>query len=95
MNSAGDAVDILTRAKALDLGGNYDIPPGDPISHFGAGLAKILCSNVFLAGLDPTFVAEHNDYFTAPFSDHGILILREIRFDRISRVRCSADVKWV
>ncbi len=71
MNSAGDAVDILTRAKALDLGGNYDIPPGDPISHFGAGLAKILCSNVFLAGLDPTFVAEHNGYFTAPFEDRS------------------------
>ena len=83
MNSVEDAVDILTRAKALDLGGNYDIPPGDPISHFGAGFAKVLCSNVFLAGLDSTFVAQHNGYFTAPYEDRSHVT--DIRVDVESR----------
>ena len=64
-----DATDINARARRLDIGGEYVFPPGDPISHFGAGFAKILCSNVFLAGLEPTFAAEHNGYFTAPYED--------------------------
>ena len=64
-----DSTDINARAHQLDLGGEFVIPPGDPISHFGAGFAKILCSNVFIAGLEPTFVAEHNGYFTAPYED--------------------------
>ena len=64
-----DATDINTRARRLDIGGEYVFPPGDPISHFGAGFAKILCANVFLAGLEPTFAAEHNGYFTAPYED--------------------------
>ncbi|SVC83554.1 uncharacterized protein METZ01_LOCUS336408, partial [marine metagenome] len=66
-----DSIDINERGGRLDLGGQFAIPPGDPISHFGAGFAKILCSNVFLAGLDPTFAAEHNGYFTAPYEDRS------------------------
>ena len=63
------SIDINERGVRLDLGGEFVLPPGDPISHFGAGFAKILCSNVFLAGLEPTFAAEHNGYFTAPYED--------------------------
>ena len=66
-----DSIDINERARRLNLGGEFAIPPGDPISHFGAGFAKILCSNVFLAGLDPGFAAEHNGYFTAPYEDRS------------------------
>ncbi|SVC24677.1 uncharacterized protein METZ01_LOCUS277531, partial [marine metagenome] len=66
-----ESVDINERARRLDIGGEFLLPPGDPISHFGAGFAKILCSNVFLAGLDPAFAAEHNGYFTAPFEDRS------------------------
>ncbi len=66
-----DSIDINARGRRLDLGGEFAIPPGDPISHFGAGFAKILCSNVFLAGLDPGFAAEHNGYFTAPYEDRS------------------------
>ena len=66
-----DSIDINERGRRLDLGGEFAIPPGDPISHFGAGFAKILCSNVFLAGLDPGFAAEHSGYFTAPYEDRS------------------------
>jgi CubicO group peptidase (beta-lactamase class C family) len=66
-----DSTDINARARRLDLGGEYVLPPGDPISHFGAGFAKILCSNVFLAGLESNFAAEHNGFFTAPYEDRS------------------------
>ena len=49
--------------------GTFEPPPGDPVSHFGAGFAKVLASNVFLSGLDPAFAAEHVGYFTAPYED--------------------------
>ena len=61
-----DLPGIKARARGLDLGGDYELPPGDPITHFAAGLAKILASNIFLTGLDVEFAAEHVGYFTAP-----------------------------
>ncbi len=61
-----DLPGIMERARSLDLGGDYELPPGDPITHFGAGLAKILASNIFLTGLDVAFAVEHVGYFTAP-----------------------------
>lgn len=66
---ARDLTAVLERGKTLELGGQYEIPPGDPITHFGAGFAKIMASNVFLGGLSPEFAAEHVGYFTAPYED--------------------------
>ncbi len=57
---------MLARAAALELATPYEIPPGDPLHHHTAGFAKILCSNVFIAGLDPGFAAEHLGYFPSP-----------------------------
>ena len=42
-------------------------PPGDPLSHHAAGFAKVMCSAVFITGLDPDFAAENVGYFTAPY----------------------------
>lgn len=82
--------DINARADRIDLGGRFAIPPGDPVSHFGAGFAKILCSNIFLAGLEPAFVAEHNGYFTAPYTDRDHV--RKIEVDTaLKRVDVSLD----
>ena len=64
-----DLAAVVERGKALDLGGDFAPPPGDPISHFGAGFAKVLASNIFLGGLEPAFAAEHVGYFTAPYTD--------------------------
>lgn len=58
---------MITRAQQLDLGGEYDIPPGDALTHFGAGFAKVMASNVFLTGLPLAFAREHVGYFTAPY----------------------------
>lgn len=57
----------MARAKPLELGGEYVIPPGDPLTHFGAGFAKVMASNVFLSGLPLAFAREHVGYFTAPY----------------------------
>ena len=58
---------IIKRAQALELEGTFDIPPGDALSHFGAGFAKVLASNIFLTGLAPGFASEYTGYFTAPY----------------------------
>ena len=36
-------------------------------SHHAAGFAKVMCSAVFITGLDPDFAAENVGYFTAPY----------------------------
>lgn len=65
----GNQLALIRRARGLDLGGAYQIPPGDPVSHFGAGFATVLAANHFIAGFDADFVAEHLGYFTAPLAD--------------------------
>jgi len=74
---------LLQRAKALELDTPYVPPPGDPLSHHAAGYAKILCSAVFVTGLDPAFAAENVGYFTAPHEVRARLGSPAI--DRVSR----------
>src|SRR5947209_11162706 len=58
---------LIARAKSLELDTPYVPPPGDGLEHHAAGFAKIMCSAVFVTGLDPDFVAENVGYFTAPY----------------------------
>ena len=58
---------LIARAKALELNTSYVAPPGDPLVHHAAGFAKVMCSAVFITGLDPEFAAENVGYFTAPY----------------------------
>lgn len=58
---------MLARADSLELDTDYEPPPGDPLHHHTAGFAKIMCSNVFISGLDPDFAAENVGYFSAPY----------------------------
>jgi CubicO group peptidase (beta-lactamase class C family) len=58
---------LIERAKALELNTPYVAPPGDPLVHHAAGFAKVMCSAVFITGLDPEFAAENVGYFTAPY----------------------------
>ena len=60
---------LLARAKALELNTPYLPPPGDSLEHHASGLAKIMCSAVFVTGLEPAFAAENVGYFTAPFDE--------------------------
>jgi CubicO group peptidase (beta-lactamase class C family) len=58
---------LIARAKSLELDTRYVPPPGDALEHHAAGFAKIMCSGVFVTGLDPDFAAENIGYFTAPY----------------------------
>jgi len=65
--SDSDLERLLARAGGLELPTAYEPPPGDPLSHHAAGFAKVMCSAVFVTGLDPDFAAENVGYFTAPY----------------------------
>jgi len=73
--SAQDQSDVgealIARAKSLELSSPYVPPPGDPLEHDAAGYAKIMCSAVFVTGLDPAFAAESVGYFTAPYAERA------------------------
>jgi len=58
---------LIARTKTLELDTPYVAPPGDPLLHHAAGFAKVMCSAVFITGLDPDFAAENVGYFTAPY----------------------------
>jgi CubicO group peptidase (beta-lactamase class C family) len=68
--SAGLAA-LLARAKALELNTTYAPPPGDALEHHAAGFAKIMCSAVFITGLDPAFAAENVGFFTSPYAERA------------------------
>ena len=62
-SAARDA--MIARAKALELDTPYVPPPGDALEHHAAGFAKIMCSAVFITGLDPAFAAANVGYFVS------------------------------
>jgi CubicO group peptidase (beta-lactamase class C family) len=62
---------LIARAKSLELNTPYTPPPGDPLEHHAAGFAKVMCSAVFITGLDPDFAAENVGYFTAPYAERA------------------------
>src|SRR6266853_1572310 len=64
---------LIERAKSLELNTPYVPPPGDPMEHYASGYAKIMCSSVFITGLDPAFAAENVGYFTAPYAERAKL----------------------
>ncbi len=74
---------LIARAKALELDTPYVPPPGDPLEHHASGYAKIMCSSVFVSGLDPAFAAENVGYFTAPYAERSKL--GTPRIDRANR----------
>lgn len=64
---------MLARARSLELKTTYEPPPGDALAHHAAGFAKVMCSAVFITGLDPDFAAANVGGFTAPFAERAKL----------------------
>src|SRR3989441_5824126 len=64
---------LIARAKSLELDTPYVPPPGDALMHHASGFAKVMCSAVFVTGLDPDFAAENVGYFTAPYAERAKL----------------------
>jgi CubicO group peptidase (beta-lactamase class C family) len=65
--------ELIERARSFELNTPYVPPPGDPMEHYASGYAKIMCSSVFITGLDPAFAAENVGYFTAPYAERAKL----------------------
>src|SRR2546429_9529197 len=64
---------LIAQAKSFELDTPYVPPPGNALEHHASGFAKIMCSAVFVTGLDPDFAAENVGYFTAPYEMRGKL----------------------
>lgn len=60
---------LVARGKGLELDTKYVPPPGDALEHHTSGFAKILCSAIFVTGLDEDFAAENIGYFTSPYEE--------------------------
>src|SRR5262245_7090767 len=65
--------DRVARARSLELDTRYEAPPGDPLTHHAAGCAKVMCSAVFVTGLDVDFAWENVGYFTCPYEQRARL----------------------
>ncbi|HET7292960.1 MAG TPA: serine hydrolase [Vicinamibacteria bacterium] len=63
----------IARARSLELDTRYEPPPGDPLAHHAAGCAKVMCSAVFVTGLELGFAWENVGYFTCPLEERGKL----------------------
>ena len=72
---------MLARAIELEFDTEYVPPPGDALVHHASGFAKILCSGVFITGLDADFVAENIGYFTAAYDQRANVVDRVIDWD--------------
>lgn len=62
---------MIARADSLELETPYEAPPGDPLEHHTSGYAKIICSAVFITGLDAEFAAENVGGFSSPFEERA------------------------
>src|SRR5213083_416979 len=64
---------LIARAKSFELNTPYVPPPGDPLEHTASGYANVMCSAVFITGLDPEFAAKNIGGFTGPFEERDKL----------------------
>ncbi|SVC01752.1 uncharacterized protein METZ01_LOCUS254606, partial [marine metagenome] len=65
-------------SAVLELDTVYVPPPGDPLVHHTAGFAKILCSAVFISGLDEEFAADNVGFFTSPYRARAKVVERVV-----------------
>ncbi len=72
--------EIVARAKTFELDTPYEVPPGDPNELHAAGLAKVICSAVFITGLDPDFARENLGFFVSP--PEARAKMSDVRVDR-------------
>ena len=81
-SSSGVAVatkaQLIARADSFEMNTPYEAPPGNALSHHISGFAKILCSAVFITGLDANFAAENIGYFSAPYQYRSHVVNRVI-----------------
>lgn len=80
--SDGSTEQLIARANFFSLGTEYVPPPGEALHHQTAGFAKILCSGVFITGLDAEDAAANVGGFISPFDERGEVVDTVIDYDR-------------
>jgi CubicO group peptidase (beta-lactamase class C family) len=75
---------MLARAESLEVDTEWVPPPGEALDHHTAGFAKILCSAVFITGLDPADAAENVGGFTSPFEERAHVVDTVVDFENQS-----------
>tara|TARA_B100000427_G_scaffold140335_1_gene116723 strand:+ start:625 stop:2061 length:1437 start_codon:yes stop_codon:yes gene_type:complete len=80
--SDGSQEQVIARAASYELDTEYVAPPGDPLHHHTAGFAKILCSGVFITGLDADDTAANMGGFISPFDERHHVVDTVIDYDR-------------
>ena len=80
--SDGTVDSINARADHFRFDNDYIPPPGEALHHYTAGFAKILCSAVFITGLNPSDAAANVGGFISPFDQR-----RHVVNTHIDRVR--------
>lgn len=80
---------LIARAKSLEFSTPYIPPPaGRPLEHFAAGFAKVMCSAVFITGLQPEFAAENVGFFTASYRNRA-----KVGKPMVDRDRKSVEIR--
>ena len=86
-DGSGDQA-MIARARALELPTPYAPPPGNPLEHYASGYAKVICSAVFVTGLDPDFAEQNVGFFTAPYE-----VRSRLGKPKIDRAARSVEVR--
>jgi CubicO group peptidase (beta-lactamase class C family) len=85
--------ELIVRARSFELDTPYVPPPGDALEHHAAGFAKVICSAVFITGLEPDFATENVGYFTAPYEQRAKMGKPAVdRANRTVRVQLPSGV---
>ena len=84
LNADGSTESLVARAQAFELDTDYDPPPGEALHHQTAGFAKILCSGVFITGLDPDDAAANVGGFISPFDERQHVVDTVVDYERQS-----------
>ncbi len=79
--SDGSPDGINARADCFRLDNPHTPLPGEALHHHTAGFAKILCSAVFVTGLDPEDAAANVCGFISPFEQRQHVV--DTRIDRV------------
>jgi len=64
---------LIDRAAQFELDTEWETPPGDPMELATAGFAKILCSAVFVTGLEVAEGAENVGYFVSKLEERALV----------------------
>lgn len=72
---------LIARAAEFELDTEWETPPGDPMELATAGFAKILCSAVFITGLDVAAAAENVGYFVSKPEDRALVTDTVVDFE--------------